>query len=142
MRSGSATAPGPRVWAVGANLGYAGFTIGGSYADAENDSFDDGEAYDMGISYETGPWGASFVWFHGENVDNEALLAGVSQDEEVDIFLAGVSYTVAKGVKLGAFGGYQQLDEGDVDENLVEFDFDDEADVENWFIGVSTAIKF
>ncbi|MHA1528168.1 MAG: porin [Alphaproteobacteria bacterium] len=60
------------VWSGGLNLGFGGFTVGGSYAEQNKNEhvFRDGKAYDLGVSYETGPWGFSFTYFHGENQGN------------------------------------------------------------------------
>lgn len=131
----------PEVWAVGANLGYAGFTVGGSYAEQNDAGFLNGEAWDAGVSYETGPWGFSATYFNGENVDNEAALFGENNDEELEQWIVGVSYTVAQGVKLGAFGGKIDFNEGEIDDDFDLFD-DEDSDVEAWFIGTSAAIAF
>ncbi|MHA1528162.1 MAG: porin [Alphaproteobacteria bacterium] len=60
------------VWALGLNLGFGGFTVGGSYAEQNKNEhvFRDGKSYDLGASYETGPWGFSFTYFRGENQGN------------------------------------------------------------------------
>ncbi len=85
----------PEVWSVGLNLGFGGFTIGGSYAEANDQGANTGEAYDAGVSYTTGPWGASFTYFHGEA--EGSVLAG---DEEQDAFQFAVSYAMGPGVTL------------------------------------------
>jgi len=87
----------PTAWNAGLNLGYAGFTIGGSYADY-NGAAGDMEVWDAGVSYETGPWGFSFTYVHGDKND--------VYDGEIDKFLLGVNYDLAKGVRLNAFGLY------------------------------------
>ncbi|MEM9044120.1 MAG: porin [Pseudomonadota bacterium] len=113
----------PQVWNAGINVGYAGVTVGGSFAEQNNSrggplpagsattatDFEDGIAYDAGISYETGPWGFSFTYFHGENVNDQQVVS--NSDEEVDMFLLGASYALAKGVKLNAFGAYLDFSE-------------------------------
>ena len=126
----------PTVWGVGANLGYAGFTVGGSYAEANDHGFENGQAWDAGVSYETGPWGVSATYFDGENVDEESLFG--NEDEQLQQWIVGLSYTVAQGVKLGAFGGHVDFDE-EVDDFSTGGDGDD---VENWFVGTSAAIAF
>ena len=64
-------------WVIGAQFGFAGFTIGGSigwdnnglggnyYTGADSDS----RKYAVAAMYETGPWQASFGWGH-VNTDN------------------------------------------------------------------------
>ncbi|MEM7188203.1 MAG: porin [Pseudomonadota bacterium] len=96
----------PTVWSVGANLGFGGFTIGGSFAESNehNAGVDDGTAYDIGVSYATGPWTFSATYFHGENGE-----AGGLQDEQ-DTFGLGINYQLAKGVRLNGFGAYVDAD--------------------------------
>ena len=54
-----------------------------------------------------GPWGFSVTYFHGENVDDENPFA----DEELDQFLVGAYYKIAKGVMFNAYGAYLEFDE-------------------------------
>lgn len=113
----------PSVFGFGLNLGFAGVTVGGSWAEQNNSEGNngldrqDGTAWDVGISYETGPWGVSFTYFNGENVNNEAAgrlgangLA-VANDEQLQQFLLGATYKLAKGVTLLAFGAYVDFEE-------------------------------
>lgn len=99
----------PQVWNAGLNLGFGGFTIGGSFAEQNNFGVQDGVAWDAGLSYETGPWGFSFTYFKGESVDDENVALGA--DEEMQAFLVGANYSLAKGVDLGVFGAYVDFDE-------------------------------
>lgn len=130
----------PEVWAAGANLGFGGFTIGGSYADADADhDQQEGEYWDAGVSYVTGPWAFSFTYARGENKNNEdfgCALCG-NGDEEVQQYLVGANYALAQGVRLGVFGAY------------VDFEEDFEAafgspgeDVEGWVLGTEMKITF
>ena len=104
----------PTVWGVGANIGFGGFTIGGSFAEANehNGGVDDGTAFDVGLSYATGPWTFSRTWFHGENGDDSCTVEGNMicferlSFEEQDTIGAGVDYKLAKGVRLNAFAAY------------------------------------
>ena len=61
----------PEVWNAGMNLGYDGWTVGGSFAEQNNAGNMDGTSFDAGVSYTTGPWSFSFAYFRGENVDDE-----------------------------------------------------------------------
>jgi outer membrane protein OmpU len=115
----------PGIWSAGLNLGYAGFKIGGSYAEQNDAGLLNGESYDAGISYETGPWGFSATWFHGQNKGNgdgdgmfalnpangKISVGTVAErgDEEIDQYLLGVKYVLAKGVVLNGFGAYVDL---------------------------------
>ncbi|MEO1494713.1 MAG: porin [Pseudomonadota bacterium] len=136
----------PELYSAGLNLGFAGVTIGGSFAEQNNSSngLEDGISYDAGISYETGPWGFSFTYFHGENVDDEigggATALAFANDEELDQFLLGASYKLAKGVSLNAFGAYVDFDEETGDAggpNVASGD-----DVDGFIVGTGIKITF
>jgi hypothetical protein len=98
----------PTVWSAGINVGYGGFTIGGSFAESNehNQGTDDGTAYDIGASYAMGPWKFSLTYFHGENGE------GGGTSDEQDTFGGAVNYQLAKGVRLNAFGAYVDYDAG------------------------------
>ena len=134
-RYGTATAPGPNpdIWSAGINLGFGGFLVGGSYAEQNDAGTENGEAWDLGVSYTTGPWGVSFTYMHGENVDDENPFA----DEELDQFLLGASYTIAKGVVFNAYGAYVEFDEEVSDGGGGSGD-----DVEAWVIGTAIKLSF
>ena len=116
------------IWSSGLNLGFGGFTVGGSYAEQNHNSHRrrNGFAWDLGASYTTGPWGVSFTYMHGNNQDNDGL-----GDEEVDQFLIGLSYDLAKGVNIGAYGLFLDFDEDDNTNN-----------VDGFVIGTGVKIKF
>ncbi|MEM7238995.1 MAG: porin [Pseudomonadota bacterium] len=128
----------PVIYGGGINIGYAGFTVGGSFAEQNDAGLQDGRAFDAGVSYETGPWGISFTYFDGENVDNESLTNGAAfgNDEELQQYLLGVSYALAKGVKLNAFGAYVdfQEDTGDAGGGG--------DDVDGFIVGTGIKISF
>jgi predicted porin len=136
-RWGTAAAPGPNpdIWSAGLNLGFAGFTVGGSYAEQNDAGSADGKSYDAGISYETGPWGFSVTWFHGENEASQAFESG---DEELDQYLVGVNYKLAKGVSLGAFGAYLDFDDASDDGSGESTD----GSIDGWVIGTGIKVSF
>ncbi|MDZ7714318.1 MAG: porin [Rhodovibrio sp.] len=81
-------------YGAGLNVGYAGFTVGGSI----NQSDDDGRdalAWDLGVSYETGPWGASVTWLQ-TRVDFDNVSAEPVQDTAV----ASLTYQLGTGIAL------------------------------------------
>ena len=134
----------PDVWGAGANFGYSGFTVGGGYAE-QNDTpggLMDGHAWDAGVAYETGPWGVSATYFSGQNTDDENFTIGA--DEELQQWIVGLSYIVADGVVLGAFGGRAEFEEevGDGAFALDPADRPGGEDVETWFVGTSAALAF
>lgn len=134
--TGGAAATDPQVYGFGVNLGYAGFTIGGSFAEQNGTADNDGTAYDIGASYETGPWAFSVTYFHGENHDNDnpnATSGGSSaNDETFDQVLVGINYKLAKGVRLNGFGGYVDFDE----------DARNTTDADGFFIGTGIRLDF
>jgi outer membrane protein OmpU len=143
-RYGTATAAGranPDLWSAGLNLGHAGFKIGGSYAEQNDAGIINREAYDLGASYETGPWGLSFTWFYGENVgssdsDGAAVptFTAAIGDEEIDQFLLGISYQLAKGAALNGFGAYVDFDDDNGDLTR--------EDVEAFVVGSAIRVDF
>ena len=141
----------PQVWAAGLNVGFAGFTVGGSFGEQNGTFNDDGQGWDAGVSYETGPWGISFTYFQGRNDDDENIFLGA--DEELTQYLLGVSYTLAKGVALNAFGAYADFDEEVGDIQSADTDGDDVDDfftsvnpsgddVDGWVVGTGIKISF
>ncbi|MEM9764501.1 MAG: porin [Pseudomonadota bacterium] len=124
----------PQIYAAGLNVGFAGVTVGGSFAEQNNTELSDGTAYDVGISYETGPWSASFTYMNGENLDDENAFLGA--DEELDQYLVGVTYSLAEGVDLGVYGAYVDFEEevGDAGGSG--------DDVDGFIIGTGIAISF
>ena len=126
----------PEVLGFGANLGYAGFTIGGSWAEQNETIADDGTFWDAGVSYETGPWGFSATYAKGENVDEENIFANPGADEELTQYLVGVNYTLAKGVDLGGYGAYVDFEE-DVGDAGGAGD-----DVDGFIVGTGIKISF
>ena len=104
---------------VGASIGFAGFTVAGSYAnefegktDSANTISSEGQSYDLGASYSTGPWGVSVTYFHGES---EGVIA-TPADDEADSVVGAVSYGVGPGITASLSILYGKLeDEGGAD---------------------------
>ncbi len=107
---------------VGANVSVGGFSLGGSYANEFEGKFinpaaigttafrsEEGQAWDAGVSYSTGPWGVSVTYFHGEWEDD----AIDSDDDEMDAIVGAVSYALGPGITTSASVLYGKLeDEG------------------------------
>ena len=120
----------PTVVTFGALFGLGGFSLGGYYGDTldsierANGSFADGSAsnedgdpipvnisnentgYAVGIAYETGPWGLSLVWKHGEQEGATDIVA----DDKVDTIHLGAQYKLGPGVALKGTVAYANLD--------------------------------
>ena len=91
-------------WAAGINIGYSGFTLGGSYKESENFR-GDGIGYtalDVGATYETGPWG--FMLSYGVD-EYEGSGGTVLESNAVQ---GGVDFTLESGVSFG--GGVQYIE--------------------------------
>lgn len=103
----------PDGWAIGANVGFSGFTLGASYADTENiprveaslggsSAPGDYQAWDIAGTYETGPWGFMLAYAEDEHD------LGTFSSETTSI-QGGVDYVLGKGVSIG--GGVQYIEE-------------------------------
>ena len=133
----------PQVWGAGLNLGYAGVTVGGSFAEQNNAGEEDGQAWDAGIAYETGPWGFSFTYLNGENVDDENEFNPLGNDEQLQQYLLGVNYTLARGVALNGFGAYADFDEEVGDAGGGDGSFNEGGDdVDGWVVGTGIKISW
>ncbi|MEM6546712.1 MAG: porin [Pseudomonadota bacterium] len=126
----------PQVYNFGGNFGFAGFTIGGSFAEQNNADTEDGQVFDVGISYETGPWGFSFTYLDGENVDEENAVNPAGNDEQLQAYLLGLNYNLAKGVNVNAFGAYVDFEEDTGDAGGAG------DDVDGFIIGTGIKISF
>ncbi len=101
---------------IGAGISVGGFSVGGSYAnefegqqDTPGVTSDEGQSYDAGVSYSTGPWGVSVTYFHGEEED----LIDDGDDDEVDAIVGAVSYALGPGITTSASLLYAKFeDEG------------------------------
>ena len=94
----------------GLNLGYAGFTVGGSYerqqtkaaiknsADAAGIISADGWKWDAGITYETGPYKVGFTYTKGQ-IQGDIDLKG---DDSYSEWVVGFNYNLGAGVDFNA----------------------------------------
>ncbi len=161
----------PEIWSLGLNLGASGFTVGGSYAEQNKAGVLNGEAYDLGISYETGPWGVSFTYFRGKNKgnpDGTGLFAISGDIDDLDIEIdddgeivtltglssaSGTEVTVAEDgnetVDQFLLGISYDLAKGvNLGAYAAYIDFDDagggvsDDSIDGWIIGTGVKIKF
>ncbi|TQV79818.1 porin [Denitrobaculum tricleocarpae] len=96
----------PSIFGAGLNIGFAGFTVGGSYAQQEEAGADEGQSFDIGASYGTGPWGVSVTYFNGE-----ADGGGGSGDEELQSAEVAASYALGPGIKMIGSIGWSEFDD-------------------------------
>jgi predicted porin len=132
-RYGTASAPGagtdPEIWGAGLSIGFSGFTIGGSYAEQDDAGNQNGDSYDVGVSYATGDWSYSLTYFNGTNQDDTIGMAGV--DEELEIIVAAARYTVNSNFSVSGF--------------IADVDFQDPTpgqSVDGTVVGVSAGFSF
>ncbi|WP_422005266.1 porin [Pyruvatibacter mobilis] len=97
-------------WAVGASIGFAGFTVGGAYGEKESASSGNEEykAWDIGVTYGTGPWTFGVEYAAADRDENNAL-AGVQEIDDTAI-IGGVAYSLGGGANVSL--GYK-YGEGD-----------------------------
>jgi hypothetical protein len=94
---------------AGAQISYAGFTVGGSFTWDNNGQIAGNEnlIWTAGIMYETGPWAASFTYLGGTRRESVAGLAGTGGavgTDQVHLFMVGGTYAIGPGIKL--VGGF------------------------------------
>lgn len=100
---------------LGTAMGDGDVTIGGSFAQVlDNDAIQgEGYSFDIGASYDTGPWAASLTYMMGDTDTGAALLS----DGQTDTVAAGVRYALAEGANLTATLGWANIDTGSTDIN-------------------------
>ena len=96
---------------VGLNVGFGGFTLGGSWGgyDIDDQGANDGFHWDVGASYETGPGGLSATFIMGER---EGDVAVDDEDESLAIS-AAVAYTLGPGIRTNVTALYADYDAED-----------------------------
>ncbi|MBR2816434.1 MAG: porin [Reyranella sp.] len=98
-------------WVVGAQFGYAGFTVGGAigydnnglgsnyYTNVDNDT----RFYTAGIMYETGPWQMSFNWVGSFNTNGNGSQTINSIAPGTSAMSTGAANTGVPGINANAF---------------------------------------
>ena len=85
----------------GLKVSFAGFSIGGHWAEREDDTpmsnADDREGYMAGIGYKTGPWNVALTWLN--TTDDVSDNPG---EVEHNQYLLGMTYSLGAGVSVGA----------------------------------------
>jgi len=117
-------------WQVGAQVGYAGFSVGGSYVDYGKSGQNERTGYFtentrnwvVGVQYTTGPIVVGANYKNGKDAGS-LLTRG---DRELQVYEIGVGYTVAPGFTLQAQYDYF---EADSDLTTAAVDRDDKGNV-------------
>jgi hypothetical protein len=100
----------PAIWAVGLNLGFGGFTVGGSVAfvDADTGGDDEATVFDVGATYNFDAVTVGVGWSHGEYDDE-------GDTDTLDHAQVTAGYAMGPGVTLGAMvGWFSYEDEGPI----------------------------
>ena len=87
----------PKQWGFGANVGYAGFTLGGGYRKSEDIGMVEGQSgydWNVGLTYSTGPW-----TFGGQYGQTEYDLA--ARTDDLHAASVGTQYVLGPGINLG-----------------------------------------
>ena len=86
----------------GANVSFAGFSIGGHWAERKDDTammdVDDVEGFMAGVGYKTGPWNIALTWL---NTTDDVLMQTPGEVEHNQYSL-GMTYSLGAGVLVGA----------------------------------------
>lgn len=103
-------------WQVGAQIGYAGFILGGSITDFGKSGLnksstlapykENATVYQLGAQYTTGPIIIGAGWSRGQDSGSVAI-AG---KRKVDLYEIGAAYTVAPGFGVGIRYNYYKAD--------------------------------
>ena len=98
----------PIAYNFGLTVGFGGFSVGGSYAKADdNNNGNDGDGYNIGVAYTTGPLGVSLTYFTGER---EGLNTAANPQTEQKTVHLSANYTLGPGVTAAATLGHANFD--------------------------------
>ncbi len=86
----------------GVKVSFAGFSIGGHWAEREDDTpmsnADDREGFMAGMGYKTGPWNVALTWLNTTD-DTDAMKGG---EVEHNQYTLAMTYSLGAGVSVGA----------------------------------------
>ncbi len=103
--AGGATASDMFGYGGGLSLSYAGFTLGGSYSQlntgysnfgAVGTGAANGHGYNVGVSYEVGPYGVGFAYGHTSSAGS----FGDDANDTQDVYLLNSAYKMGPGISL------------------------------------------
>ncbi len=105
----------PSIWNAGVNVGFGGFTVGGSVAfgdDTDVNGYNgynvtQATVYDVGVTYNFEAVTVGIGWSHGTYEDGND-----GEDDDLDVINVNAGYALGEGVLLGAFVGYFDYDDG------------------------------
>jgi len=128
----------PDTWGVGATIGVAGWTFGGSYTENDNGNLaPDQEGWSLGVTYDIpGPWSIGFDTYQGEW---NGVGAGNGDQAEYEAYQLAASRTLGKGVRWTIYAVYA---EGSVNADLGGTFGNANTEVEGTLIATSINLSF
>ncbi|MCA1907009.1 MAG: porin [Magnetospirillum sp.] len=134
-------------YAFGTQLSYAGFTLGGSYRDVNqnasggvnsvtNPTTASGYGWDIGLQYATGPYAVSLAYFNSKVNGSTTAGTGVGEDEITAYQLSG-KYNMGAGVDVLASIGHIEYD----DESAKTTNADNNHN-EGWTVMTGLSLQF
>ncbi len=125
----------PSTWAAGVNVGFGGFTIGGSIAVGDEldstgyngYSVTEATVFDVGVTYAFEAVTLGIAWSHGvyqQTSDGE--------DDDLDFVNLGAGYQLGEGILLAAFVGWFDYEDGGPTSN----------DNTGWQTGIGAGLDF
>jgi predicted porin len=93
-------------WRGGVNVLFAGWTVGGSYSDTDDNATvagqnsQDATAWDVGIKYGTGPWVVALGYRTGERDATLGTTAATIGEDETRTVHFGANYSIGPGISL------------------------------------------
>ena len=118
-------------WMVGAQVGYAGFTVGGSITDFGKSGLnkvarftDNATVYQLGAQYTAGPIVVGGGWMRGQDSGN----VNFAGKRKLDIYEIGAAYTVAPGFGVGIRYDYFKAD-SDIPSTVLGGSSDDKGSI-------------
>ena len=126
-------------YSAGANVSFGGFTVGGSYAEVTEGvltvtgtdvNTTEGYGFDIGVSYEQGPWSVSGIYFFGQQ---DSLFDNGDEDEH-ETYAASGRYNLGSSISLIATAGFTDFEGED---NTTSLD-----DNDGFFVTGGVAVRF
>lgn len=129
----------PSTWGIGAQLGFGGFTVGGSYTENDNGGpagAGDQEGWSFGVSYDApGPWSFEALTYQGEGTlnSNTTVVAGSGgNNSSYDAYKIGASRNLGPGVSWNVYAVMTEAD----DKGTAG------TDIEGTFLGTAINLSF
>ncbi len=97
----------------GLNVGFSGFTVGGSVQHNNGGLDDDADTlvWDAGVTYGQGPWEVGFTYLSGETETFNGVTGASTGDDKIDRFEVGGNYRLSPGVKVVGALQYSEIED-------------------------------